>query len=49
MSYTLEQLAADIKATLKADRVNVRGQATLNSEVITQLRKGEAVIVAGKS
>ncbi|MEW6303304.1 MAG: SH3 domain-containing protein [Verrucomicrobiota bacterium] len=36
--------AADT-AVVKEDRLNVRGQATLNSEVITQLRKGETVTV----
>ena len=34
--------------TVKDARVNVRGQATLNSEVITQLKKGEAVTVLGE-
>ena len=33
------------KAIVSADRVNVRGQATLNSEVVTQLREGEQVTV----
>jgi uncharacterized protein YgiM (DUF1202 family) len=37
--------AADQAATVKQDRVNVRGQATLHSEVITQLRKAETVTV----
>lgn len=32
-------------ATVKASRVNVRGQATLNSEVVTQLREGESIKV----
>ena len=32
-------------ATVKGDRVNVRGQAKLNSEVVTQLKRGEAVTV----
>src|SRR5439155_22792729 len=32
-------------AVVKGDRVRVRGQATLRSEVITQLKKGETVIV----
>jgi uncharacterized protein YraI len=32
-------------ATVKRNRVNVRGQATQNSEVITQLKKGETVVV----
>ncbi len=32
-------------ATVKKNRVNVRGQATQNSEVITQLKKGETVVV----
>jgi uncharacterized protein YgiM (DUF1202 family) len=32
-------------ATVKADKVNVRGQATLKSETIVQLNKGEAVTI----
>lgn len=36
---------AEQTATVKKDRVNVRGQATLKSEVITQLKKGETVVV----
>lgn len=32
-------------ATVITDRVNVRGQAKLNSEVVTQLKKGETVSV----
>lgn len=41
----LSAVADEKKATLTADRVNVRGEATLNSEVITQLREGETVTV----
>ena len=37
--------AADHKAIVTADQVNVRGQARLNSEVVTQLREGESVLV----
>jgi uncharacterized protein YgiM (DUF1202 family) len=37
--------AAEHKAIVTADRVNVRGQATLNSEIVTQLREGEEVVV----
>jgi uncharacterized protein YgiM (DUF1202 family) len=37
--------ATDQKAITTADRVNVRGQATLNSEIVTQLREGEEVVV----
>ncbi|MBM3876828.1 MAG: hypothetical protein FJ386_08940 [Verrucomicrobia bacterium] len=37
--------AAEQTATVKDNRVNIRGQATLNSEVITQLKKGETVTV----
>lgn len=33
------------EGTVKGSRVNVRGQATLNSEVITQLNKGEKVTI----
>jgi uncharacterized protein YgiM (DUF1202 family) len=36
--------AADT-ATVKKNRVNVRGQASPRSEVITQLKKGESVVV----
>ena len=32
-------------ATVKPNKVNVRGQASLSSEVITQLQKGETVII----
>jgi uncharacterized protein YgiM (DUF1202 family) len=37
--------ATERKAIVTADRVNVRGQATLNSEIVTQLREGEEVLV----
>jgi uncharacterized protein YraI len=37
--------AAEQAAVVKDNRVNIRGQATLHSEVITQLKKGETVIV----
>ena len=37
--------AADHRAIVTADQVNVRGQARLNSEVVTQLREGEEVMV----
>jgi uncharacterized protein YgiM (DUF1202 family) len=37
--------AQERQASLKADRVNVRGEATLQSEVITQLREGEMITV----
>ncbi|MBI3192485.1 MAG: SH3 domain-containing protein, partial [Pedosphaera parvula] len=43
--FTGAQAVAEELATLKADRVNVRGEATLNGEVITQLRQGEKVTV----
>ena len=33
------------EGTVKGSRVNVRGQATLNSEVVTQLNKGEKVTI----
>jgi hypothetical protein len=32
-------------ATVKSDKVNVRGQAVVTSEVITQLQKGEAITI----
>lgn len=38
-------VTAQETATVKATRVNVRGQATLNSEVVTQLREGEPIKV----
>lgn len=37
--------AAEHRAIVTADQVNVRGQARLNSEVVTQLREGEEVMV----
>ncbi len=37
--------AAATTGTVKADRVNVRGAAGLNGEVITQLAKGESVTI----
>jgi SH3-like domain-containing protein len=39
------RLVAQEQATVKSDRVNVRGKATLSSEVVTQLKKGETVTV----
>ena len=33
------------EGTVKGSKVNVRGQATLNSEVVTQLNKGESVVI----
>ncbi len=38
-------VCAQETATVKATRVNVRGQATLNSEIVTQLNPGEAIKV----
>lgn len=38
-------LSAAETATVKSDKVNVRGQAVLTSEVITQLQKGETITV----
>jgi uncharacterized protein YgiM (DUF1202 family) len=38
-------VGADAIAVVNDNRVNVRGQATLNSEVITQLKKGEKVAI----
>jgi hypothetical protein len=37
--------AAEQRAIVTADRVNVRGQARLNSEIVTQLHEGEEVVV----
>jgi len=37
--------AAEQRAIVTADRVNVRGQARLNSEIVTQLHQGEEVVV----
>lgn len=42
---TLAATAQERQATLKGDRVNVRGRAALDSEVITQLREGEKITV----
>jgi uncharacterized protein YgiM (DUF1202 family) len=39
------RLVAQEQATVKSDRVNVRGRASLSSEVVTQLKKGETVTV----
>lgn len=36
---------AEETATIKASRVNVRGQARLASEVVTQLKKGESITI----
>jgi len=36
---------AEESAKVKAKRVNVRGQATLNSEVVTQLKEGETIVI----
>jgi hypothetical protein len=36
---------AQTTAVVEGDRVNVRGEAALSSEVVTQLRKGETVVV----
>jgi uncharacterized protein YgiM (DUF1202 family) len=38
-------VTAQETATVKATRVNVRGQATLNSEIVTQLNPGETIKV----
>jgi uncharacterized protein YgiM (DUF1202 family) len=38
-------LAAETAGTVKDSTVNVRGQASLKSEVITRLKKGEAVTI----
>ena len=37
--------SAPVPATVKQDRVNIRGRAALVAEVITQLHKGESVTV----
>lgn len=39
------ELAVPHRAVLTGDRVNVRGQATIHSEVITQLNTGDSVTV----
>lgn len=36
---------AEETAKVKSKRVNVRGQATLNSEVVTQLKEGETITI----
>jgi hypothetical protein len=43
-ALTLSVRAAET-ATVKSDKVNVRGQALLTSEVITQLQKGETITI----
>ncbi|HEY1171395.1 MAG TPA: SH3 domain-containing protein [Verrucomicrobiae bacterium] len=45
MCLTTGAVMAQESATVKATRVNVRGQATLNSEVVTQLNQGEPIKV----
>jgi uncharacterized protein YgiM (DUF1202 family) len=47
LASTLATVAAlaETTAIVKKDRVNVRGQATQKSEVVTQLKKGETVTV----
>lgn len=37
--------AAAETATVKADKVNVRAQASMNSEVVTRLQRGESVVI----
>ena len=44
VALTVSANAADV-ATVKEDRVNVRGKASLSGEVITQLRKDETAII----
>lgn len=44
-AFAVARATAEEMATLKGDRVNVRGEASVNSEVITQLRAGEKVTV----
>jgi uncharacterized protein YgiM (DUF1202 family) len=38
-------LCAQVTGTITRDRVNVRGQPTVFSEIVTQLKKGETVTV----
>jgi hypothetical protein len=45
MCLATSLVTAQETATVKATRVNVRGQATLNSEIVTQLNPGEAIKV----
>ncbi len=44
-SAELTAVPTGTEATVAGDRVNVRGQASLSGEVITQINKGEKVIV----
>ncbi|HSH96200.1 MAG TPA: SH3 domain-containing protein [Roseimicrobium sp.] len=50
LTLGLAALAASAQevAIVKGDRVNVRGQATVNSEVVTQLRKDEKITILGE-
>jgi uncharacterized protein YgiM (DUF1202 family) len=43
--WALGAAQAEQVGLVKKDRVNVRGQANVKSEVVTQLRKGEAVTI----
>lgn len=45
MLLTVVQSAAEETAVVKEDRINVRGRPSLIGEVITQLQKGESVVV----
>lgn len=42
------EIALETTGVVKDSRVNLRGQPTLNSEVVTQLKKGESVTVLGE-
>jgi len=44
-SLTWSAIAADEIAVVNDNRVNVRGQASFNGEIITQLKKGEKVVI----
>ena len=44
----IQAARAEQSAVVKKDRVNVRAQASQGSEVITQLKKGETVLVLGE-
>src|SRR6266516_1838258 len=48
LGLVLATARAEETAMVKKDRVNVRGQASQGSEVITQLKKGETVLVLGE-
>jgi len=43
--FSVPAFCAEETGVVRDNRVNVRGQATINSEVVTQLKKGETVTI----